>query len=168
MLESAIPGYNNIVSGTSSKIQDMLGGVIPKDVEEQIQRSAAGQSLAGGYGGTGMAHNLNARDLGLTSLDLINKGINSAQSWLGTMKSVAGSPQVDVTSMFISPAMRAGNEWQNQTNKFQRNWLNNQIDASYSWNNQLGASLGAADQQISGMVGSAAGAAAGGSGGGGM
>src|SRR5215471_17347906 len=51
-----------------------LGGDLPPDVINQIQRSDAYQSLRGGYAGSGMSHALTARDLGLTSLDLMRQG----------------------------------------------------------------------------------------------
>ncbi|MEA2553694.1 MAG: hypothetical protein QOJ65_1870 [Fimbriimonadaceae bacterium] len=51
-----------------------LRGEIPKDVLEQVGRTAAWKSLSGGYGGSQMASALKARDFGLTSLDLQKRG----------------------------------------------------------------------------------------------
>lgn len=167
MLEGAIPMYSSLVSGVSGNIESMLKGELPQDVKDQIQNSAAARALSGGYSGSGMANALTARDLGLNSLSLINQGISSAESWLGTMKQVATPSQFDVTSMFITPQQRAANAWQNQTGKFQRNWLQNQIDAAHDPVNILGASLINTDATLSSIVGSVGGAAAGGAAGGG-
>src|ERR1700744_3226326 len=85
MLEQAIPGYNSIVGSASSNIESMLKGEIPTDVSQAVQSSDAAQAIGGGYAGTGAAKNLVARDLGLTSLNLTQQGINSAQSWISSM-----------------------------------------------------------------------------------
>jgi len=103
--ESAIPGFRDILKmggETTKQMLDVssqeLAGEIPKDVQEAVQRSSAFQSLMGGTAGSGMAKALTARDLGLTSLDLTQRGAqmagaagNAAQRWAGLAQ--AGGPE---------------------------------------------------------------------------
>lgn len=66
-----------------------LRGEIPADVASSISRSAAARSMGGGFGfGSGMGRNLEARDLGLTSLDLLTTGFNRMGSQLGTARNL--------------------------------------------------------------------------------
>ncbi len=81
LLDKVIPGFSDMLSQGTLNTQQELQGILPADVAAQTQRSAAYQALQGGYGGTGMAHALTARDLGLTSLNLTQMGTNAAQQW---------------------------------------------------------------------------------------
>lgn len=137
MLESAIPGYQSMTKSIGGDISSMLSGEIPKDVGDQIARSGAFKSLAGGFSGSNMSKNLTARDLGLTSLDLINKGIDAGSRWMETAKKVAVAPEFDVTSMFITPEQQVQTKMFNVTGQFQRDWMSNQQKTSDSfWGQQ--------------------------------
>lgn len=81
LLNKIIPGFSDILQQGSSNTLSELQGQLPADVQAQVQRSSAFQSLMGGFSGTGMAKGLTARDLGRTSLDLTTMGNNSAQVW---------------------------------------------------------------------------------------
>lgn len=140
MLESALPGYAGIKSKISQNIQSQLAGEIPDDVAQAIQRRAASQAFSGGFAGSGMAHNLTARDLGLTSLGLTQQGLDSAQRWMTT----ARAPQFDVTSMFISPQQRVEFQASERNSKFQRDYLANIATAQDS----AGSRFAAADDTI--------------------
>lgn len=78
VLEKAIPGYSPMQASRSQAVQSFLKGEIPADVAQQINRAGASHALEGGYGGTPAGRNLVARDLGLTSLNLMDKGLNQA------------------------------------------------------------------------------------------
>jgi len=108
MLQLVIPGYNNITTGVASNINSLLNGQIPADVQQQIQSSDAAKALTGGFGGSGIAGNLTARDLGLTSLNLTQSGISSAQSWLSTMANINEPAMFNLSSMFLNPNQVAG------------------------------------------------------------
>lgn len=129
MLESAAPGFRDIVSRSGSRISELLSGEIPKDVSDQIGRNAAYQSLSGGFGGSGMARNLVARDLGLTSLDIIGKGLDTGSRW-AAMARANTADQFNPASMFITPEQRIQTTMFNRTGQFQRDWMKNQLDAS--------------------------------------
>lgn len=164
MLRRAIPGFDSIVSKTGSNINDELSGKLPSGVADQLQTSDAAKALSGGFGGSGMGGALTARDLGLTSLDLTQKGISSAQSWLKTSKAALTPGSFDVSGMFVSPAMRIGIAAENNSNQFQTSWLSNQIAAMPDPN--MKALAQGASQDL-GTISSAVGSYAGGGGGGG-
>jgi hypothetical protein len=112
-LNTMLPGYSDTMAkgeAGASKLLDvssqMLSGDLPQDVKEQIERSDAFQALSGGYAGSGMAHSLTARDLGLTSLDLMKQGAsmlgqggNSAQQWAAMAKGNI----LDPSAFFVTP-----------------------------------------------------------------
>lgn len=81
LLNQIIPGFSDILTQGTANTQQLLSGQLPDDVAAQVQRNSAQQATQGGYGGTPMGHALTARDLGRTSLDLMQAGQNSAQLW---------------------------------------------------------------------------------------
>lgn len=163
MLGTAIPGYDAMVKQAGTNINSELQGQLPKDVQDQIQSSDAARALGGGYGGSRSAGNLTARDLGLTSLNLTQQGLDSASRWIQTSKSTAVPGQFDVSSMFVSPSQQISVDTANNSNAFQRDWLQNQIAAMPDPNT---AALYQGLSQETSSISSAAGSAAGGSSGG--
>ena len=109
-LEAALPGYKNIVQSMSKATQDMISGKLPGDVQAQISQMTAEKNLQGGrYGG--IAGNLTARDLGLTSLQLSQQGQVSAKSLLELVTTKLMPPQIDVSKIFsenLSSNLSAG------------------------------------------------------------
>jgi len=106
-------------------LSSQLRGEVPEDVRNQIYRSNAERSAGtNAFGGSdsGYRKNIDARDLGLTSLQITNNALSSAEQWLQGAK----APTFDVTSMFITPAQQnAAN-----TDQFNRNLLANKIQAA--------------------------------------
>lgn len=101
LLNKVYPGFSDILKQGSDNTLSELRGELPADVQGQIQRSSAFQSLMGGYSGTGMASANTARNLGRTSLDLTTLGTNSAQLW-AKLAEDASSPFI------VSTAEQAG------------------------------------------------------------
>lgn len=132
LLAKAIPGYQAINNQASSVIQSELSGQIPQDVQEQIQQSSNAAATAGGYGNSGLGRNATARDLGLTSLNLTQQGLSSAQSWMKNVASMGVPALFNPSSMFLTPEQILQNSWQNQQSSFQRNWANNVLGANAS------------------------------------
>lgn len=161
MLEMAVPGYQSMVSGIGGRIKEMLSGELPKEISDNIGRNAAYKSLTGGFGGSGMSRNLVARDLGFSTLDLIGKGIDAGSRWIATARQSTVAPQFDVSSMFITPAQRIAVTEFNRTGQFQRDWMDNQLDAEYSTGTIVGRGLADFGQGITGLATSMAGSAAG-------
>lgn len=121
----ALPGYDRIKQQVSDNISSMTRGELPDDVVNEIYRRSSSQAYAGGFGGTPLGRNLTSRDLGLTSLDLMGRGQDSAQKWLSTTV----APQMDVTSMFISPMQRIGVRTAERDTQFNRDWMSSQVSA---------------------------------------
>lgn len=138
MLAQVIPGYASMTAGVSKNINDELSGKIPQDVSQQIQSSAASRAIGGGFAGSGMHGNLVARDLGLTSLNLTQQGINSAQSWLTTMNNINSPGMFNMASMFVTPAQQAAVTTANNAGQFQRDYASNMND----WQHSLGFAAG--------------------------
>lgn len=129
MLSSVIPNYKAITGNVSRNIASLTAGQIPTDVQQAVQSSAAAQSLSGGFGGTQAGGNLLARDLGLTSLNLTQQGLNSAESWIKTASSIYEPGNFNVASMFITPGQQASFDVEERNTQFQTQWMKNQIAA---------------------------------------
>ncbi len=76
VLDKAIPGYSPMQATRAGQVASFIRGELPADVAKAVTRNSASRALEGGYGGTPAGRNLEARDLGLTSLDLIGKGMS--------------------------------------------------------------------------------------------
>lgn len=161
MLTRAVPDYEAITKKASSNILSGLSGEIPADVANRIATGAAGRALKGGYGGTGMGRNLTTRDLGLTSLELSSRAMDSATRWISSQRSIAAPQSFDVSNMFISPAQRFAADQQT----WSRDYLANTIEAAPD---PVAAGQFNTQMQVVGMVlGMMGGGSMGGMGGGG-
>lgn len=80
VMGSAIPGWSGLQSTRAGAVGSMLRGEIPQDVSDQVFRRGASKSVAGGYGGSEAGRNLVSRDLGLTSLDILGRGMTGMES----------------------------------------------------------------------------------------
>lgn len=77
------PNQGGLREATTKSILDQLnlGGQLPPDVQEAVLRAGFEKGAAGGLGGSLAGRNLVGRDLGLTSLDLLNKRIGTAAGY---------------------------------------------------------------------------------------
>jgi hypothetical protein len=76
MLASADPRALELSQIADNNAAAMMSGQISADVQANLARSSAMQALSGGFGaGSEMGRGLTARDLGLTSLDLQQRGM---------------------------------------------------------------------------------------------
>lgn len=126
MLKRAVPDYEAITARASSNILQQLGGQIPEDVANRIMTGAAGRAVRGGFSQSGMGRNLTTRDLGLTSLDLSNRALDSATRWISSQRAIAAPAAFDVSNMFLSPAQRFAADEQ----KFGRDYLAASVEAA--------------------------------------
>ena len=129
LMNSIMPGWSGSASTASKNISDELSGKIPSDVAGNIQSSAAAQALTGGFGGSGLAGNLTAKDLGLTSLDLTNQGLSSLESWTSMIDKMFAPGEFNISSMFVSPQQEFQDTFQNQEMAWGAQWMQNQVDA---------------------------------------
>ncbi len=131
-LYSTLPGLQGNLAQFGSNTAALLNGQIPADVQTQVQNSAAFQSLAGGFGGSNMAHALTARDLGQTSLSLQQQGAQN----LGQQASFAQAlnpSNITPSQLFYSPSTILSSDQQAAL-------LNNQIsdqNSQISYQNSL-------------------------------
>jgi hypothetical protein len=100
-LETVAPGSAQARQQVGTIINSYLRGEVPQDVQEQITRMTAERAGAGfrppqggGMGPSGFqaAQGQLARNLGLTSLDLQQGGVNMASSWQQAATSFIQSP----------------------------------------------------------------------------
>lgn len=126
MIRKVVPNYDQMMKRSTGITNDMLRGKLPSDVVAEVGRNSAERSLAGGYGSSGMAKNLEARDLGLTSLDLTQKGLASAERWMSYGSTLAGQNQMSASAMFVNPAMM----YESMAKTWDRDYLKEKIDAA--------------------------------------
>lgn len=74
-IESLSPARPEIWNQTLERVQEMQAGKLPEDVAAEIQRRAAESAAYRGFGVGNMGTNLSLRDLGVSSLSQIEKGI---------------------------------------------------------------------------------------------
>lgn len=165
MLESAMPGFSELMKTGTQAVSAMLRGEIPQDVSDAVARGTAFQSMTGGFGGSEMGRNLTARDLGLTSLQITQQGLDSASKWIAGGRQAATAPMFDVTSMFVRPEFQAQFAQSERDMAFRQRWLHNQISAMPS---PSAAAFGATLDFLADTFIPIAAGAAGGGGGGGM
>jgi hypothetical protein len=174
LYETSIPGFGAMQRQRAGNTGSLLAGEIPDDVSGQVFRGSAARALGGGYGGSPAFRNLAARDLGLTSLDLMNQGGQNLESMIRSTP----MPRVTQTSdlLSINPddvlGLRSGERSKrldlltgainSPTDKdvwgrFLQEFGNNQIESVGGWGGAMG-----------GGMGSIMGGSGGGSGGGGI
>ena len=73
-----LPGQNQLDSAFGAT-ESMLAGDIPQDVQDQLAQISAERGIQSGLGSGEAARNLTMRDLGRTSLDLQQQGIQNVQ-----------------------------------------------------------------------------------------
>ena len=160
------PGYAGQQAGLSADIGAELSGKIPEDVQNAIQENAAARSLGSGTEGSGMARDLVAKDLGLTSLNLIDKGISSAESWMQTSAAIAEPTQMNFGSMFVTPGGETSLDVEERDAQFERAWGANQLNWQGSFGTLMGNEIdqdsAQFNQMASSIVGKVAGTAIGG------
>lgn len=104
-LGHALPGAREMVRLASNNTLSMLRGEVPADVASASRRRSAQGAITGGFSGSESSDALTARDLGTTSLNLMQEGSNSAQRWISTARSQLMPALFDPTSQLASPAL---------------------------------------------------------------
>jgi len=147
LLGQALPGYQQMMTTATGNTQSLLQGIIPADVQNQIQRTTAQQAMAGGFAGSGAAASLTARDLGLTSLQLQQTGQSQMTSLIGTARNYLMPQPVSPTSLLPLSDLIGGAEW-SKSATFQAN------QAAYTaFANALAAQYGQPQQSVMGGIG---------------
>jgi hypothetical protein len=132
-LRRAIPGYDQLIQQAGKNIGSALRGEISPEVSAQVQRSAAGRALSGGFGGaSGFGRALTARDLGLTGMQLQNQGLAQAQNFIQQQRTFGMAQPFSVSSMFITPSQRIGALQEQQSRMYGRDLTAAQVAAAPS------------------------------------
>ena len=158
-IRAAFPGYDDYVSGTTDVIQQLMSGEVPEQVRRQIQNQRAAMGVSTGTSGSQRLEFSTARDLGLTSLDLTMKGLQTGSQFFQQQRAGAVAAPMSVTSMFQSPAARLAHATSERSMRFQRDYAANKVAASPSPVASSLFNIGMA--MVGGMVGGPAGAAVG-------
>ena len=164
-LRAAMPHYDAMVSGGERVIGDLLSGKVPGDVASQIADRAAARGISTGTGALSrFTKNLELRDLGLTSLDMTQRGLESAMNWFKTQRATAVAEPIRPSSMFISPQQRIAHKTSERNLQFQRDLAEEKQRAAHSpvasgifntamWGVGMAGGFGPAIAGIGGLVG---------------
>lgn len=125
----AAAGGQGLLQNSASQIDKMISGELPLSDQQQSWLGSVAKSFGSGTAGSGSMGNLVARDLGLRTLDVIGKGLNSAESWLRTTASLYEPSMLNVSSMFLTPAQQYQMENEQNIQQFQNKWMERQIGA---------------------------------------
>ena len=107
-------------------VGSQLRGEVPMDVQQLIQNRSASSAFSLGVPGSGIARNINLRDLGLTSLGQKQQGLQN----YGALAGLLAPQKFDVSSMFYSPQQRLAFDVSERNDQFKRNFAANQISAA--------------------------------------
>jgi len=154
-LETGLPGTLGATTQISTLVNQLLEGAIPADVQAQVQRQGAEQAMALGVPATsGMARNLQARDFGLTSMELMQQGAAYTPGLVELSNFL--SPQQTQNYLFSTGQLRGEDlkQAQDQANVANQNAMNKyNYDVAKARSGGNGALFGT----IGGLVGAAAG-----------
>lgn len=153
-MKFAFPQFEQARDLITGNAMSLARGEIPKDVSENIQRSAAVRALGGGFSGSGMQGALTARDLGTTSLNLMTQGANALERWISNIRT---PNPFDVTSMFVSPQQLYTTKNEQNLQQFQRKYIANLNAAHYAPMSRIGRGLDAALDIVASYYGANAG-----------
>lgn len=88
-LETAFPGYQDLLSKMTSNVSSSLSGVLPEDVSDLVRMYSAEQGQSGAMANT-------ARNLGLTSLERSDIGFEQGAKLFGLTSEYLTPPTMDV------------------------------------------------------------------------
>ena len=152
-LETGLPGTLGATTQISTLVNQLLGGAVPADVQAQVQRQGAEQAMALGVPATsGMAQNLQARDFGLTSMELMQQGAAYTPGLVDLANFL--SPQQTQNYLFTTGQLRGEDlkAAQDQANVANQNAIN-----KYNYDVANARSSGGMLGTIGGLVGGIAG-----------
>jgi hypothetical protein len=119
LLGQALPGYQGLVGQMATNLGSMLQGNVPADVQNQLQRFGAQQALTSGIGAGGLGtlatgRDITARDLGLTSLSLMQSAQQQLPGMIGMARNYLMPQPVSAQSVLPFADIIAGRQWTDQ------------------------------------------------------
>lgn len=148
MLARTIPNYKQLISGSSNAIQNMIAGNLPMADQNVIMRKAAERGGGLGLAGSAAGRNLTARDLGLSSFQMTQAGLNNFNTFSSNMRQNFMVNPMSTSSMYVSPSQRISNAIQENQFAYQAAVGKAQSDAA----NSLGSRLGGFASSVGGMM----------------
>jgi hypothetical protein len=144
-LETLQPGYKAGLSQAQQVADSLAQGNVPADVAQKISQSAAFKGLMTGMTG-GQRSTVEARDFGLTSLDLQGRGLAAQQALRAEAN--AQMPLQAMNLAFTPQAIRAedvtlaeyNNKIKNNQAQANADIYNRQQDANYAYDQKYGGS----------------------------
>lgn len=104
MLNTSLPGYQGIINRALKNTSAWVKGQVPDDVSDFVENRAAEKSQRFGQdAGTVFQRALSARDLGLTSMGLMQQGENSLQKWIGTARTYLTPEMTTPMNFLLTP-----------------------------------------------------------------
>lgn len=172
---AGVPGLDDLETQTVDNLKRWLSGELGDDLTSTVQRGANARAFSGGYQGSGMGRNLEARDLGLTGLQLQQSAVPLAGQYMSGATGRRAIPEWNPASMFINPMAAAEFNARQSNQMFNRDWLAERIkNQPEPWQQSImdstAAASAAGDQLLmsyAGMAMGSPGGMMGGSGGGG-
>lgn len=149
ILRRAIPGYDKLLEQQTNLVQAQMRGELPTDVTQAVMRSGAARALGAGLGGGQLGRNLTLRDLGLTSMQMQQTGLQNAMNFIQQQRQGGMVNPMSAASMFITPAQRVALAQQENQAMFQRNLMSAQVAAQP---NPMMAALGGFASMAGGMA----------------
>jgi len=143
ILARTMPNYKEMLAGSGRAIQDMIAGNLPNADQNVLMRKAAERSGALGIGGSSAGRKLTARDLGLSSLQMTQAGLNSFNALSSNLRQNYTVNPMSTASMYVTPSQWISNAI--NENQFSYNALTQKriSDANNSTMSRLGNSLSA-------------------------
>lgn len=126
-MERISPGITQTMGQSTKVMQSWLKGELPQDVQDSIINAGAASGVEGGFAGSSFGRNLVARDLGLTSLNLMDKGLTAAERWTSMIGQM--TPKFDYSGLMVTPSQALQVDEFNTQNQWNRDWLANQVES---------------------------------------
>jgi hypothetical protein len=105
-MDEGTPGLRSLTGKYQGTVSDMLSGELPISVKQQLEQESAERGMSRGLFGEASS-NLGLRDLGLTSLDYIQRG----QEQMPTMMGVAEAMRAPQIQMSLADAGALGSQY---------------------------------------------------------
>lgn len=119
LMNQLAPGYTDTLALGTKNATALMRGELPADVVRSLSDRSNASAVAGGYGGSGLAHNISLRDLGLTSLQAQQLGLSQFQTLLADSESLM--PHLyDFSTAFFTPQQRLAFAVQQQSAQYGR------------------------------------------------
>lgn len=129
LMNQLAPGYTDTLALGTRNATALMRGELPQDVLRSVADKSNAAATFGGYGGSGLAHNLSLRDLGISELQAQQMGLRQFQTLLADSESLM--PHLyDFSTAFMTTGQRVALAVQQQSAQYTRDLQKAQADAA--------------------------------------